>query len=119
MSQLRALVGLRWRMVRSRRSRIGLLTLFAVLVVLAAGGVAAGQALPASVELLHIILLAPTLLFVFVVLTVVAPLVAGGGNELYPEGQLVAYPIEPRTVFAGSVLIAPLNLAWMTQLVVL
>ena len=119
MGQLQALVGLRWRMVRSRRAKNGLLALLGVLVVLLVGGVAVGQALPPSEELRHIILLTPTLLFVFVVLTVVAPLVAGGGNELYPEIQLVAYPIEAKTVFAGSLLIAPLNLAWMTQLVVL
>jgi hypothetical protein len=119
MSQLRALVGLRWRMVRSRRARAGLLTLLSVSVLLSAVGVAVGQSLPPSVELFRLTLLAPTLLFVFIVLTVVAPLVAGGGNELYPEGQLVAYPIEARTVFAGSLLIAPLNLAWITQLLVL
>jgi hypothetical protein len=118
-SQLQALVGLRWRMVRSPRARAGLLTLLGVFLALAVVGVAVGQAMPPSTELFRLILLTPTLMFVFVVLTVVAPLVAGGGNELYPEGQLVAYPISPRTVFAGSLLIAPLNLAWMTQVVVL
>jgi hypothetical protein len=119
MSQLRALVGLRWRMIRSPRARGGLFVVLGVIVLLAVMGVVIGQSLPPSVELFRLTLLAPTLLFVFIVLTVVAPLVAGGGNELYPEGQLVAYPIEPRTVFAGSVLIAPLNLAWITQLLVL
>jgi hypothetical protein len=119
MGQLRALVGLRWRMVRSPRARAGLIGLLVALLVLLAGGVAVGQSLPGSVELRRIILLTPTFFVVFAVLTVVAPLVAGGGNELYPEGQLVAYPIEPRTVYAGSLLVAPLNLAWITQVIVL
>lgn len=119
MGQLRALLGLRWRMVRSKRARAGLLVVVGLIALLALVGVVVGQSLPASVELFRLTLLAPTLLFVFIVLTVVAPLVAGGGNELYPDGQLVAFPIKPRTVFAGSVLIAPLNLAWITQCLVL
>ena len=119
MGQLRALVGLRWRMVRSPRARAGLIGLLATLLVMLAGGVAVGQSLPGSVELRRIILLTPTFFVVFAVLTVVAPLVAGGGNELYPDGQLIAYPIEPRTVFAGSLVVAPLNLAWITQVLVL
>lgn len=119
MSQLRALVGLRWRMVRSRRSRRGLLALLGVLLLLLAQGVVVGQSLPPGKRLFDLLLLAPTLFVVFLALTVVAPLVAGGGNELYPEDQLVAFPIQARTLFAGSVLMAPLNLAWAMQLVVL
>jgi hypothetical protein len=118
-SQLQALVGLRWRMVRSRRARRGLAALLLLLGALLVQGVLVGQSLPPGKRLFDLLLLAPTLFVVFLVLTVVAPLVAGGGNELYPEGQLVAYPIQPRTVFAGSVLMAPLNLAWALQLVVL
>jgi hypothetical protein len=118
-SQLRALVGLRWRMVRSPRARAGLLGLLGLLALLLIGGAVVGQALRQSEQLFDIALLAPTLFLVFAALTVVAPLVAGGGNELFPDGQLVAYPIEPRTVFAGSVVMAPLNLAWLLQVVLL
>jgi len=117
--QLQALVGLRWRMVRSRRSRGGLIALLGVLLFLLVGGVVFGQALPPGKRIFDLVLLAPTMYLVFVGLAVVAPLAAGGGNELFPEGQLVAYPIEPRTVFAGSLVVAPMNLAWLTQLLVL
>ncbi len=119
MSQLQALVGLRWRMVRSRRTRRGLLALLALLGLLLVQGIVLGQRLPPSQRLFDLALLAPTVFLAFAALTVVAPLVAGGGNELFPEGQLVAYPIEPRTVFAGSLVTAPLNLAWLLQTLVL
>lgn len=119
MGQLGSLVGLRWRMVRPPRVRRGLLVLLALFPLLLLEGAVAGQSLPPSGRLVDLLLLAPTLLVVFAVLAVVAPLVAGGGNELFPEGQLVAYPIRPRTVYAASVLMAPLNLAWVLQVLVL
>src|SRR5690348_3409766 len=117
--QLRALVGLRWRMVRSRRARNGLLVLLGVFPLLFAQGVVIGQLIPPSRQLLHILFLTPTFFLVFAALAVVAPLVVGGGNELFPDGQLVAYPIRPQTMFAGSILLAPLNLAWVTQVLAL
>jgi hypothetical protein len=119
MSQLRALVGLRWRMVRSSRARRGLQSLLVLFLILLVQGAAVGQQLPPGKRLFDLLLLAPTIFLVFVGLVMVAPLIAGGGNELFPEGQLVAFPIKPRTIFAGSVATAPLNLAWMTQLLVL
>ncbi len=50
-------------------------------------------------------------------LAAIAPLVAGGGNELFPPEQLVAYPITSRTEHLASLALAPLNLAWTAQLV--
>ncbi len=64
-------------------------------------------------------LLGPTLYLAFAALAVLAPLSAGGGNELYPAEQLAAYPVRPRTWFGASLLLAPLNLAWATQVVAL
>jgi hypothetical protein len=93
--------------------------LLALIVLFAAQGVYVGQHLPPGSRLFDVLLLAPTMFLIFTALTVVAPLVAGGGNELFPEDQLIAYPIQPRTIFAGSILVAPLNLAWVTQLIVL
>ena len=52
-------------------------------------------------------------------LAVLAPLVAGGGNELFPTEQLAAYPITARTQYLASLVLTPLNLAWTTQLVAL
>jgi hypothetical protein len=61
----------------------------------------------------------PTVYLAFVLLAVMAPMAAGGGYELYPPEQLVAYPIRPRTVFYGTLLLAPVNLAWMLNVVAL
>ena len=119
MGQLGSLVGLRWRMVRSRRTRQGLLLLASSLPFLLVCAVVIGQSLPRGQRLFDLLLLAPTVYLVFAVLALAAPLVAGGGNELFPEEQLVAYPIRPRTVFQSGLLVAPLNLAWTSQVVLL
>jgi hypothetical protein len=113
--QLGALVALRWRMVRARRTRRGLALLAAVLPALLLVAVVGGQSLPRGQRLFDLLLLAPTVFLFFVALALAAPLVAGGGNELFPEDQLVAFPIRPRTVFASGLLVAPLNLAWVAQ----
>jgi hypothetical protein len=63
--------------------------------------------------------LLPSALLGFAALAVVAPLVAGGGYELYPDDQLTPYPVRPATTFIASVIQAPLNLAWMAQVMVL
>ena len=53
-------------------------------------------------------------------LAVLAPLAAGGGNELFPADQLAAYPVSrAHASTAASLVLTPLNLAWTTQLVAL
>jgi hypothetical protein len=116
--QLPALVRLRWRMVRVERVRIGLLVLAAIVPGLLCAAVIAGQLLPRG-HSFDVSVLAPTAFLGFAVLSLVAPLASGGGNELFPPEQLVAYPIRPATHFLESLLVAPLNLAWMSQFVLL
>lgn len=113
--QLRALTRLRWQMVRSRPVRTGLVVL---LVVLAASVVAVvvGARLVPDRARFDTSVLAPTALLGFALLAMVAPLTAGGGNELYPSEQLAPYPVRASTVFTASLLIAPLNLVWVSQL---
>jgi len=64
-----------------------------------------------------VLLLAPSIFLAVAVVALIAPLVAGGGNELFPEEQLVALPITPHTSYAGSLALSPLNVAWTTQLI--
>lgn len=118
MTQLVELVRLRWRMVRSERVRLGLVLLAALVPGLLAGAVIAGQLVPRGASF-DVTLLAPTAFLGFAVLSLVAPLAAGGGNELFPPEQLTPFPVRPSTEFAASLLVAPLNLAWMTQALLL
>lgn len=118
MTQLLELVRLRWRMVRSERVRLGLALLAALIPGLLCGAVIAGQLAPRGPSF-DVTVLAPTAFLGFAVLSLVAPLAAGGGNELFPPDQLTPYPIRPSTEFAASLLVAPLNLAWMSQALLL
>ncbi|MCW2608449.1 MAG: hypothetical protein JWO60_3142, partial [Frankiales bacterium] len=116
--QLRALFGLRWQMLRGLRARTGLLVVVlvvALLLVAAArsAGSLTGPALMTAIEL------APQAFLGFGVLAMIAPLTAGGGNEIVPPDQLVAYPVRPSTQFVGGLVLAPVNLVWAVQLTVL
>ncbi|HWL36277.1 MAG TPA: hypothetical protein VNQ77_08770 [Frankiaceae bacterium] len=116
--QLRALVALRWRMVRSPRARRGLAALASLIPLALVGVLAGAQLAPESVRL-DAGIIAPTVYLGFLLLSVVSPLTAGGGNELYPADQLVAYPIRPETHYLTGLAVLPINLAWISQLVVL
>jgi len=115
-SQVWPLVALRWRMVRTRKARLGFLLLAAAAPLAALAAVVAGQVLPAQ-RAFDVTLLAPTAYLSVALIAVLAPLVAGGGNELFPDGQLSALPIRHRTHHAVSVALTPLNIAWTVQLI--
>ncbi|MCU1692058.1 MAG: hypothetical protein JWM64_1149 [Frankiales bacterium] len=117
-AQLGALFGLRWQMVRSRPARLALPVAVAVVLgLLVAAASTAGQlTAPALATALD---LAPQAFLGFGVLAVIAPLTAGGGNEVVPPDQLVAYPVRPSTQFVGGLALAPANLVWVVQLLVL
>ncbi len=116
--QLLALLRLRWRMIRSGPVRWSI----AVLSLLPAGLIAAGllgmQAVPGE-QTLNIALATPTLYVGFILLAVLAPLVSGGGYELYPSDQLAAYPIRPATAYRSTLVLAPVNLAWVINVIAL
>ena len=48
---------------------------------------------------------------VFVVIGVVSAAASGGGRELVPRDQAVAFPVSPTTDHLGALLMAPLNIA--------
>ena len=117
MRQLRALVGLRWQMVRDRRIRVGLALLALSLPALVVTVGVAGQLAPEKAFAFNVLLLAPSLFLGFAALSIAGPLSSGGGNELYPHEQLVAFPVRPSTVYLATLAAAPLNLAWAIQVV--
>ncbi len=120
--QLRALIGLRWRMVRSRPARVGLLALAAALPLALALALAIGRnraAEGAALDGVSATVLTPAMFLSVAVLAILTPLAAGGGNELYPAEQLVAFPVRPATLVSASLLLSPLNLAWLAQVLAL
>jgi hypothetical protein len=117
-AQLRALLRLRWDMVRSARVRT-MLVLAGVLVAFLAVRAAQVRGDLDAPTLETALELAPAAFLGFAVLAVIAPLTANGGNELVPPDQLVAFPIRPMTQFLGGLTLAPLNLVWVLQLLTL
>ena len=59
--------------------------------------------------------LIPTAFAGFVALAIVSAVASGGGRELLPRDQAVAYPVSPTTDHIGALLMAPLNIAWLLQ----
>ncbi len=117
-AQLRGLLALRWQLVRTPGVKLascfGALALLELLVL--SGGSTAD--LPAA-ALATVRELAPQAFLGFGVLAVIAPLTAGGGHEIVPPDQLVAFPVRPRTQFFGGLVLAPVNLVWLLQLLLL
>lgn len=118
LSQLRGLFRLRWRMIRSDGIRVALLVAAGVVVWLAFL-VATGAHGLDTLRRDTAIELAPQAFLGFGVLALIAPLTTGGGNEVVPSSQLVAYPVRTRTVFLGGLLLAPVNLVWVLQILAL
>lgn len=118
LGQLRALLALRWQMARAPGLRFAILLAALFLAWLMSTAISSADRLDAP-TLATAIELAPAAFLGFGVLAVIAPLTAGGGNEVVPPDQLVAYPVRPATQFFGGLLLAPLNLVWVVQLLVL
>jgi hypothetical protein len=116
-TQVLALVRLRWTLVRSRAVRFGLLSAVAGIPLLGAL-VLAGRSGAEPAALVAVLEAAPAAFLGFGALAVIAPLTAGG-SELVPSDQLVAYPVRPGTLFLSSLVLAPVNLVWIVQLLVL
>jgi hypothetical protein len=114
--QLAPLIALRWRMVRTPGARWGFLALASAIPLLCVLAALVGALAPDE-RRFDVLLLAPTAYLSVAVLAVLAPLIAGGGNELFPPEQLSAYPVTSRTYFTASLALTPLNLAWLCQLV--
>lgn len=91
-----------------------LLSLTGLIVLVVLGAMAAPRAYSEEAAILG-----PSAYFAFLVVSVVAPISAGGGNELYPPAQLLGYPIRAITTFHASLILMPLNIAWLTNVLAL
>ncbi|MDH2412691.1 hypothetical protein [Nocardioides sp. CER19] len=108
------LLRLRAGTVRRRRTLVGL----AVFVVITVGAAVVPAYLPGAAGdgyAFNLLLLMPTAFAGFQLLTLASAVASGGGRELVPRDQLVAYPVSPTTDHLGALLLAPLNIAWLLQ----
>ena len=114
--QVGALLALRWAMVRTPGVKLvlSLAALALAYLLMQTAQLTGGELDPAAVETAR--RLAPQAFLGFGVLAVVAPLTAGGGNEVIPPDQLTPYPVRPRTQFLGGLVLAPVNLVWVLQI---
>jgi hypothetical protein len=117
-SQLRALIWIRWQMIRSPRVRAGLVA-SGVLVVALLVLMVRSAPLLSNPALVAAVALAPAAYLGFGINAVVAPLTAGCGVDIVPSSQLVAFPVRPATQFLGGLVLAPVNLVWVAQLLTL
>ena len=59
--------------------------------------------------------LLPSALVGVLVISMISAAASGGGRELVPREQAVAFPISPTTDHLGALVMAPLNIAWLLQ----
>ena len=66
-------------------------------------------------EAFDVLLLLPISFAGFLVLAIVSAIASGGGRELLPRDEAVAFPVSPTSDHLGALLMAPLNVAWLLQ----
>jgi hypothetical protein len=106
------MAGVRGRGRRAAKSAAGV---FILLTLLAAGVPAylPGAATPEKAN--DLLILLPTAYVAFMMTVTLAAIGSGGGRELLPRDQAVAFPVSPVTDHLGALLLAPLNIAWIIQ----
>jgi hypothetical protein len=108
------LLRLRASTVRRRPAVIGLVV-FVVVTVSAAVVPAYMPGAGSGGYAFNLLLLMPSAFAGFLLITLASAVASGGGRELVPRDQLVAYPVSPTTDHLGALLLAPLNIAWLLQ----
>lgn len=63
----------------------------------------------------NLVAIMPTFYLGFLVLAILAAVTSGGGREIIPREQAVAFPVSTVTEHLGALLLAPLNIAWLIQ----
>lgn len=67
------------------------------------------------VQRTDVLLLLPSGYIGVLVIAMISAAASGGGRELLPREQGVAFPVSPTTDHLGALLMAPLNIAWIVQ----
>jgi hypothetical protein len=111
---VRHLLRLRASTARRRRTAAGL-GVFVLITVSAAVVPAYLPDAGGSGYAFNLLLLLPSAFAGFLLLALASAVASGGGRELVPRDQLVAYPVSATTDHLGALLLAPLNIAWLLQ----
>ena len=100
----------------ARRLRVAGWVALALVVMAMAGPAYLGGDAPRE-DAGNILALLPSFCLGFLGLTIFSAIAAGGGREVVPREQGVAFPVSSTTDHLGALLLAPLNLAWFVQAV--
>lgn len=109
------LVRFRAGSVPRRRALIAVTVFSGVTLLAMLGPVLAHTAGPAGAHASDVLALLPSAFAGFQILAVVSGIASGGGRELVPRSELVAYPVSSTTDHLGALLLAPLNIAWLME----
>ncbi|MDP3969411.1 MAG: hypothetical protein Q8Q02_14165 [Nocardioides sp.] len=100
----------------STKRRLGLLGVLVGMLTLVAATVPAwGPGAGSGDRAQNLLLFMPSAYLGVLFIAVVSATASGGGRELLARDEAVAFPVSPTTDHLGSLLMAPLNVAWLLQ----
>ena len=115
LSDTRALVSFRAAGLRGRARRIASYGIVLMLLLTLAAAVVPALVDRSVTRITDVLSLLPTAMVGILVIALISAAASGGGRELLPRDQGVAYPVTPLTDHLGALLMAPLNTAWLLQ----
>ena len=101
--------------LRGRARRVAPVAVAGMLTVTALAATVPAWATSADVSRRDVLLLLPTGYLSVLLISVVSAAASGGGRELLPRDQAVAFPVSPTTDHLGAFVMVPLNIAWLLQ----
>ena len=110
-----ALLGFRLAGLRGRSRRVAPVALSVLAAITLLAAVVPAFVAEQSLSRHDVLLLLPSAFISVLVISVVSAATSGGGRELLPRDQAVAFPVSPTTDHLGALLMAPLNVAWLLQ----
>ena len=101
--------------VNGRRSRGASIAVGVLLAVTVAVSLVPALIPELAIPRTDALILLPTAYISVLVISLTSAAASGGGRELLPREQAVAFPVSPTTDHLGALLMAPLNIAWLLQ----
>jgi hypothetical protein len=109
------LMGFRLAGLRGRARRAAPIALGVIAAITVAAAVVPAFVPEQAVSRRDMLLLLPSAFLAVLLVSVVSAATSGGGRELLPREQAVAFPVSTTTDHLGALLMAPLNIAWLLQ----